>query len=79
MNRPECEALSQFVIYWNPADYPGQYVIRRWLIRVGAAVPGKVACLCESLELARSVFGWAGLVCLARSPGDDPVIVETWM
>ena len=63
-----------FVIYFNPSDSPGNYVVRRFAGMVADEFPVITA---ASLEEARSVIpGWcAGL---ARSVEDDPVIVETW-
>lgn len=72
------EALFQYVIYFNPKDYPDRYVVRKWRITAGkleAAIwPDTVT---ETLESARDAVP-EGLVNIGRQLGDDPVIVEVW-
>lgn len=66
--------LELFVIYDHPADYPGYFVVRRWF----GAKPTSDFAVADTIEAARAEVP-AGLHCLARQPGDDPVIVETWI
>lgn len=66
------------MIYFNPKDNPGKYVVRCWKItREGPAATTELS-VHERLEGAREAVP-AGLVCLTRSPTDDPVIVEVWV
>lgn len=75
----ESDELPIYVIYENPSDYPGKFVVRRqlamrgriWVDLVPLAVVGTV-------EEARGHIP-EGCVCLSRDPSDDPVIVETWL
>lgn len=66
----------QFVIYEYPADYPEHFVVRRWEITPGSALPGDGS-LHDTLEEARTMVP-PGLVCLPRAPDDDAAIVEVW-
>ena len=70
-------AISIFVITWNPSDAPGYFVVRRHEISAG------VVTACEamkesSLSEARAKVP-EGKQNMDRSVLDDPVIVETWM
>ena len=67
------------VIYRHPLDYPGKYVVRGQVARPGGVVadPEPVGVV-DTLEEARALIP-EGLVCLARSPEDQPQIVESWV
>ena len=67
-----------YTIYDSPTDYPGKFVVRRWEIDKGPAVPKETLAVKDSLIEARLAVP-VGLVRVDRSPGDDPVIVETWL
>lgn len=71
--------LYQWVIYEHPKDAPDKFIVRRW-----ACLPEPRPCGAgigfDTLDEARE-FIWRaqpGLVCLPRTPQDDPVIVEVW-
>jgi len=74
------DGLPMFAIYHNPKDYPGRFVVRRWLILPGGDIqpdPEPLA-VTFTLEWARlEVPGncWR----LERHDMDDPCIVEVWM
>ena len=73
------EALLFVVIYQNPIDFPGKYVVRDQYVigsRIESAIEPRA--IVDSLDEARRRVPW-GMVCLARSPEDDPVIVESWI
>lgn len=70
--------LEQWVIYERPADHPDHFVVRRWIIIPGKALPTDELHLADTLEEARA-FIPPGLTRMVRSPGDDPVIVEVWI
>lgn len=76
-------AMTQWTIFRNPLDYPGHFVVRPFDIVDGQLEPRPRAehWVCGSLEEARAIVlrGDPGLVCTARQPGDDPVIVEVWL
>lgn len=77
--RPEKpHAWYHWVIYFNPSDYPGSYVVRAWKIDKNQANPMVACVVYKTLEEARKLAS-PGRVMIQRSPEDDPVIVETWI
>jgi hypothetical protein len=75
------EALEIFTIYERPADYPAQYVVRRWRIVAGVndPVPDLDAfAVAMSRDAARAAIP-AGRVRLERSANDEPQILESWV
>jgi hypothetical protein len=77
------DVMTQWIIYFNPSDYPGKYVVRGHDIVRGQLEPvARPHCfVCESLEEARErlLLAWPGLVCLARHPSDPLPVVEVWL
>lgn len=71
--------LRLFTIYRSPSDFAGHFVVRPWRASAGAVTPGPIGCVCDTLGDARMQLRAMGLARLARAPGDDPVIVETWV
>jgi hypothetical protein len=69
------EALSVFVVYASPEDYPGKLVVRRWLGEKPDLVPLAVI---KSLALARNVIP-DYCVPIGVYDTDDPVILEVWI
>ncbi len=72
------DALRMFVIYDHPKDFPGHYVVRRWLVSGANVMVSPQAQLADSLEDARKLIPF-GKVMLGRAPEDDPVIAEIWL
>lgn len=79
--------LAFFVITLNPSDYPGMYVVRAWAWVGGAfgvaVQPAPAPCVFPravtyTLAAARAAIP-PDCVCFLRHPGDDPVVVETWV
>jgi hypothetical protein len=71
--------LEMWTVYGpTTTDHPGMFVVRRFRITLGAAVPDAECKLALTLEEARAEVPW-GLFCLPRSPDDEPQIVETWI
>jgi hypothetical protein len=66
--------LEMFVIYDHPLDYPGHFVVRRWL----GGKPTDSFIIADSLTAAR-VEVPPGMHRLPHQPGEDAVIVETWI
>lgn len=66
-----------YVIYDNPTDHPGKFVVRKWW---GDKPTGEGA-VTDSLYAARLYIRelGLGLVMVTRDPGDDPCIVESWL
>lgn len=73
------DSLPMYVIYWNPSDYPRQFVVRRFDIHNDgtATVERSPRAVVNSLATARENVP-PGLVCINRETADDPVIIETW-
>lgn len=68
-----------YVIYENPLDYPGQYVLRRWVAR-GAEYRPEPDPLEVHPLLSRVRSGLPqGVVSLGRNRYDDLAIREVWV
>jgi hypothetical protein len=73
------DAFEVWAIYERPRDYPAGYVVRCWDVGPGGSGgPRPVGFYADDLATARARIP-AGLVRLARLPGDDPAILETWL
>jgi hypothetical protein len=71
--------LTIWVVYFNPRDHPGKWVLRgQDVIRGGGIRPQPAIFIEDSLEAVRTHLP-PGLVMLMRDPSDDPVIHETWV
>lgn len=76
--------MDQFVIYYDPTDYPGKYVLRRWRISATVAGPPKIEpdpepmAVVNTLEQVRAAVP-IGTVLISRDQNDDPAIVEVWI
>lgn len=76
-----------FTIYdKTTADLPGVFVVRPFVwhnpdARLREPVPFRFACVVrdDELDAQRDLLLWRGLFCMPRQPGDDPVILETWL
>lgn len=68
----------QYVIYENPRDAPGKFVVRRFFFVHG---PEPIAVgITDSLEEARALVPQKTHGCkIDRMPQDEPQIVEVWM
>jgi hypothetical protein len=70
--------MEMFTVYRSPADYPGQFVVRRWLIGPGTVTPIHPPFAVEnSLAAAREKIP-EGLYRMPRCEKDDPVVEEVW-
>jgi hypothetical protein len=70
--------LEIWVVYLNPTDYPGRYVVRRQRAFAGQVeVDPHPAVVAETLDEARAWVPY-GLYCQPAHPEDDPAILETW-
>ena len=77
----EPAVLSTYTIFFNPADFPGWFVVRRFDVVQGQKepVPRQHATVHPTLETARDAIPPSADTCFPRATGDDPAIVETWM
>lgn len=78
-------ALTMWVIYRRPLDYPQGCVLRaQWPMRDGTVKADTIAWFsdyaddAQSIEVLRDILP-PGVTCLGRDPSDDPCIVETWI
>lgn len=72
--------LEQFAIYRNPSDFPGQLVVRRWVIleRGHLTVDHAPLYVGDDLKAARRAVP-GGCMRLGRTSSDDPAILEVWL
>lgn len=76
---PPPEALRLYVLYRNPSDYPGMYVVRQqWAVGDKIIAAHEPWVVTSNLVVARAAIP-PGLVRMYRHPTDDPVIVEIWV
>jgi hypothetical protein len=74
------EPLQLWTVYERPSDFPELFVARRHDVFAGVSVPTGTYVTATTLEGLRELLRGMGLTfLLAREPGDDPVIVETWI
>lgn len=70
--------LVAWVIYENPSDHPGKFVLRRQFITAGAIYFDKEYWTSEDLEPLRQRIP-INCVNIGRMPQDVPCIYEVWM
>jgi hypothetical protein len=72
------DAASMWVIYHNPVDYPGKWVVRVWRIGEGRVSPLPDPFVYDSLDEARRhIPSWA--IRIEREKVDEPHVKEMWM
>lgn len=71
--------MDMWTVYDHPIDIPDSYVARKHVVAVGGDYATAEIIKSESLEALRILLANRGLVSLARSPEDDPKIIETWI
>lgn len=76
------EALSIYVVYDQPKDFPTKVVVRRQRVGPGGLkIDPDPFIIADSVERARELLYLfvPGLACMQRHPQDEPAIVETWV
>ena len=73
--QPVIKAIEIYVIYKNPSDYPGSFVVRRWC---GDRADLKPIIITSELLSARSRIP-DDCVNIGRQDNDDPAILECWI
>jgi hypothetical protein len=74
------DLLEMFTVFYDPLDYPGRYVVRRFRILHGDAMPdAEPLTVTHSLTAARHAIPDRCDAMLIRSPEDHPSVVETWL
>jgi len=70
--------LAMWTVYDHPIDYPDKFVARRFDVDAGG--PSASVIVMDDLDDLRDILAYdMQLTCLARSPEDEPQIVETWL
>lgn len=73
------EAMKHFppmwTVYDHPKDWPHGFLARKWY----GECPTSEVLAAPTLETLRWELEERGFIPLARDPGDDPCIVETWI
>ena len=71
-------SMELYVVYFNPSDYPGMYVVRRQVAGRGTVTPDRRPLgVSTTLDQVRCSLP-PGLTLIPRHPDDDPCIVEVW-
>lgn len=69
-----------YMIYSNPSDYPGLFVLQRWNMARGPGDEVRHTVLAVERDFARiRELVPKGLTRIPRSPTDNPIVVEAWM
>lgn len=75
-------AFPMLVVYENPSDYPGRWVVRQHNISANGSTPepGEPFAVAVSLDEARLAIRTAHpyMLRMHRLPDDEPQIFETW-
>lgn len=72
------DVLPMWVVYYNPEDFPGKYVVRVHELRPDGLKPLSEAWIGDTLAEARASIP-PGLVRIPRVEEDFRSIVETWL
>lgn len=75
MTARDDEGLQIWVVYDHPSDFPNNFVARCFINNV----PTTSIMVCPDLGKIQDQMVEMGLVKLMPMPGDDPVILETWL
>lgn len=73
------DPVEVFTIYDSPSDYPGRFVVRRFVVTGEQITPDAgPTVVADTLETARAAIPY-GLIQMPRMEGDDAPIVESWL
>lgn len=72
--------LMIYIVFENPLDYPGKFVAKRDIIKLGKVVRDPDWIMVEkNYEVIRKQMLRMGLTWMQRHMGDAPAIKETWI
>lgn len=72
--------LLIYIVYENPPEYPGKFVAKRDIIKLGKVVRDPDWIMIEKeYEVIRKEMLRLGLVWMQRHMGAAPAIKETWI
>jgi hypothetical protein len=72
------DLLTIWVVYHNPRDHPGKWVLRGQDIGSGTVTPRPACYIADSYEKLLTSLP-PGVLRMPRYDDDDPVIYESWM
>lgn len=70
--------LDIWTVYHNPSDYPGLYVLRRFVTSAAGVFADQNAHVGRTLADVRRHIP-PGLLFIPRQSADEPQVVETWL
>lgn len=73
--------MRMFVVYKNPKDYPGKFVVREWRTscsKIAIFADSEPLAVVDNLVEARAAIP-NDTVLIDRDELDDPVIEEIWI
>lgn len=71
--------MNLYVIYESPSDYPGKFVLRRWVVSPATVAPEREPMLVvDDIDEAREALP-RGVCLVGPQQDDDPVIYEVWV
>jgi len=78
------DAIHFWVIYENPSDYPGKFVVRKHSVRLKEGTKDTEIVIAPDCSLHNTLDDARGAVPpflyrLGRQEGDDPCIADVWM
>lgn len=71
--------MEMYVVYENPLDYPGLYVVRKWTVGKDGPVPNEKPLKVHGLLSVVHEAIPKGLAPVLRDPQDDLCIKEIWI
>lgn len=74
----ERDGLFLWTVYDSPADHPGEFVARLFVVFGGESKATRMFVKAPSLDEVRAKLP-PGLFRMNRAPTDEPHIVETWL
>jgi len=76
---PGPEVVDMWTVYENPADYPGEFVARRWVVFRGRYGPTTDVVRGATLEQLQDKLNCLGRTWLPRMRDDDPQVLGVWL
>lgn len=78
-DRTDKEVVVFYVVYENPRDYPGMYVVRKQAVGPGThLIEREPHVVSSDLDGARAAIP-RDLIRMSRLPGDEAQILESWL
>lgn len=78
----DLDFLRLWTVYDHPTDRPDVFLAKEYIIGIGPLFPKASGLEITSTDIdviRKALMVGMGLTVIPRSPGDDPVIIETWV